>query len=358
LMIKKYTKSFLLVLVIGLITSGCSISFGTESNKEGIDGGVFRSVNKGDTWLQQTAIPTVSGQPKSFSMIDDSSLVMDPSDNKAIYFGSVDNGLFYSYDGANTWRIANSLGKITISSVAVDSKYKCTIYATVANKLYKSIDCSRSWTQVYFDNDLSVNISSLAIDNIDSTILYIGTSRGEIIRSSNRGESWQTLNRFDDEIAKIIVSKAEHKLIFVGTKSKGIFRSTDAGKTWVDLTDKLKEFDGNSKFQDLIIAESDRKTLFLVTRYGLLKSDDNGNSWKKIELITPESEASINSVAVSPKNLEEIYYVTNTTFYRSADGGKNWTTKKLPTSRAGWKLLIDPKDENLIYLAVKKIVKK
>ncbi|MFH1546016.1 MAG: hypothetical protein ABIE14_01405, partial [Patescibacteria group bacterium] len=25
------------------------------------------------------------------------------------------------------------------------------IYATVANKLYKSIDCSRSWTQVYFD---------------------------------------------------------------------------------------------------------------------------------------------------------------------------------------------------------------
>ncbi|MDO9399143.1 MAG: YCF48-related protein, partial [bacterium] len=180
----------------------------------------------------------------------------------------------------------------------------------------------------------------------------------EIIRSVDRGESWQTLNRFNDQIAKIIISKADSKLIFVGTAKQGIFRSTDAGKTWIDLADKLKEFNDGSRFQDLIIAESDKKTLFLVTHYGLLKSVDNGNSWKKIELITPESGATINSVAVSPRNLEEIYYVTNTTFYRSVDGGKNWTTKKLPTSRAGWKLLVDPKDENLIYLAVKKIVKK
>ncbi|MDO9399310.1 MAG: hypothetical protein Q7T79_01300, partial [bacterium] len=224
-MIKKFIKISFLGLIICLITSGCSISFGTESNKEGVDGGVFRSINKGDTWLQQTAVPTVSGQPKSFSMIDASSLIMDPSDNKAIYFGSVDNGLFYSYDGASTWRVVNGLGKTTISSVAVDSKYKCTIYATVTNKLFKSIDCSRSWTQSYFDNDLSVSISSLAIDNANSAIVYIGTSRGEIIRSVDRGESWQTLNRFNDQIAKIIISKADSKLIFVGTAKQGIFRS-------------------------------------------------------------------------------------------------------------------------------------
>lgn len=356
-MIKKFARILLLGFVICLITSGCSISLNTDNAKQGIDGGIFRSINKGETWLQQAVIPTASGQPKSFGMVDASSLIIDPSDNKALYYGSVDNGLFYSYDSANTWKIANSLGKVTIGDIAVDPKYKCVIYATVANKLYKSDDCSRSWNQVYFDNDLNVSISSLIVDNSDNAIVYIGTSRGEIIKSADRGNSWQTLYRFDNKIDKIVINQANNKLIFVGTKSNGIFRSIDSGKTWVDLSDKLKEFDGDSKFQDLIIAEADKKTLFLVTHYGLLISVDDGNSWKKIKLITPEDGAIINSVATGSKKIEEIYYTTNTTFYRSIDGGQNWTTKKLPTSRAGWKLLVDPEDENLIYLAVRKTIK-
>jgi len=356
-MIKKCVQILLLSLIIILITSGCSVTFGTDNNKEGIDGGIFRSNDNGDTWMQRTYIPTVSGQPKNFRTIDASSLAIDPNDNKAIYFGSVDSGLFYSYDSANTWRTADGLGKAAISNVAVDTRYKCIIYVAIANKLYKSSDCNRSWAQVYFDNDLKVRISALAIDNSDNSIVYVGTSRGEIIRSLDRGNSWQTINRVGDRIAKIIINQSDSKIIFVGTNSKGIFRSIDAGKTWVDLSDKLKDFDEGSRFRDLVIAESDKTTLFLATHYGLLKSVDNGNSWKKIELITPEDRATINSIAISPKNSEKIYYATNTTFYRSIDNGQNWTTKKLPSSRAGWNLLIDPKNENLIYLAVRQIVK-
>ncbi|MBU0637142.1 hypothetical protein KKH16_02965 [Patescibacteria group bacterium] len=357
-MIKKYVKFFLLGLIISLIASGCAISF---DSKEGggpkADGGVYRSVNKGNTWSQRTYIPTISGQPKNFNMVNATSLVMDPGDNKAIYFSSIDNGLFYSYDGADTWQMASDLGKVTINSVAIDPGSRCIIYAAINNKLYKSTDCNRSWTQVYFDNDLSVKINTLAIDNSNNSIVYIGTSRGEIIKSIDRGNSWQTLNRFIDNVIKIIVSQTNSKLIFVSTKNNGIFRSTDAGITWINLSDKLKEFDDNERIQDLIITESEKITLFLAIHYGLLKSVDNGDSWEKIELITPKEETVINSVAVNPKNLKEIYYVTNTTFYHSIDGGQKWITKKLPSSRAGWKLLIDPKNENIIYLAMKQIIK-
>ncbi|GAF89261.1 unnamed protein product, partial [marine sediment metagenome] len=45
----------------------------------------------------------------------------------------------------------------------------------------------------------------------------------------------------------------------------------------------------------------------------------------------------------------------NTTFYRSLDSGENWTTKKLPTTRAGWKLLIDPDNPDIIYMGVRSI---
>ena len=59
-------------------------------------------------------------------------------------------------------------------------------------------------------------------------------------------------------------------------------------------------------------------------------------------------------MALNPQNADEVYYITNTTFYRSLDGGKNWTTKLL-TSRVGSDLSVDPKDGNLIYLGVKTV---
>jgi len=145
-------------------------------------------------------------------------------------------------------------------------------------------------------------------------------------------------------------------MIFIATEGRGIFRSSDNGENWESLAEKLKDFD-SSGFKDLVLAKADKGLMFLATNYGLLKSGDNGNTWQKIELITAENGATINAIAVSPKNSKEIYYATNTTFYRSLDGGSAWTTKKLPTSRAGWKLLVNPENTNIIYMGVRKLEK-
>ncbi|MDD5032383.1 MAG: YCF48-related protein, partial [Patescibacteria group bacterium] len=156
---------------------------------------------------------------------------------------------------------------------------------------------------------------------------------------------------------EIAISPADSRLIFVATARKGIFRSTDNGANWVSLEEKLKDFKDALSFKDLVVAQADNGLIFLATNYGMLKSADNGENWEKIELITPEKKATINSVAVSPKNSKEIYYVTNTTFYRSLDGGINWATKKLPTTRAGWKLLINPDKTDIIYLGARSVEK-
>ena len=105
------------------------------------------------------------------------------------------------------------------------------------------------------------------------------------------------------------------------------------------------------------MVKSETDTIFLATAYGLLKSGDKGVTWEQIQVIPPEKKATINALAVNPENSQEIYYVTNTTFYRSVDGGENWSSRKLPTSRAGWKLLIDPKNPSIIYMGVRKLGK-
>ena len=94
--------------------------------------------------------------------------------------------------------------------------------------------------------------------------------------------------------------------------------------------------------------------MFAATAYGLLKSPDSGDTWTRINLITPSQQSSINSLAVNPKDPKEIYYVTNTTFYSSSDGGASWRTKKLPSTRAGWQLLVKPDEPSVLFMGMKK----
>ena len=97
--------------------------------------------------------------------------------------------------------------------------------------------------------------------------------------------------------------------------------------------------------------------LFIATKYGLIRSSDAGKNWEQITLIPPDKEANINALAINPQNSKDIYYLTNTTFFRSFDNGKTWSTIKLPSSRAGWKLLIDPTQPNVIYIGVRALAK-
>lgn len=356
---KVFKKIIVFIPAVALLAllAGCSLSFNTGSgsdsgSQQAADAGVFKSADKGSAWEQKALIAGV-GRQKSIANVDIISLAMDPQDNKAIYAGSDDNGLFFSYDAGASWQLAASLGKVSVTDVAVDPKNKCVVYAVVANKVFKSVDCSRSWSQVYFDNELDLEINDLAVNNNGNDI-FIGTSRGEVIKSSDSGASWRTLDRFNSAVKKIVINPANPKVIFIGTNAKGIFRSTDGGEKWFSLDDNLKSFDNSQRFRDLTVIGGDKKTVFLATNYGLLKSVNDGDSWAKIELITPEKEAKINAIAVNPDNAAEIYYVTNTTFYRSLDGGQNWTSKKLPSSRAGWRILLDYQDANVVYLAAKR----
>ncbi len=353
----KLFLSAALLLIIAATVSGC-VTIKTEGETGGgTDGGIFKTANRGDSWQQKALIPTTSGRPSSIAGFSAVCLSMDPSDNKAIYYGSHANGLFYSYDGAESWQVAKTLGQVTVNDAVVDPSSKCVIYASAANRIYKSTDCARAWPQVYYDNDLTVTIDAIAVDHYDSKNIYAGTSRGEIIKSSDQGGSWQTINRLNNNVKKIMISPFDSRIIFAATAKKGIHRSLDSGYNWTDLSANLKEFKDSMKYRDLVISKSEEGLLFLANSYGLLKSSDYGDTWANITLITPEKEAIINAIAVSPKDSKEIYYTTNTTFYRSDDGGETWTTKKLPTSWAGAKLLIDPEETDIIYMGVKLIKK-
>lgn len=349
----KNAKIFFLLIIANLILSGCTINLNGATSSD--FGGIFVSADKALTWRQKNLIPTVTGKPNSIGSLNVNQLVMDPSDKNALYYASTDSGLFYTYDAGNTWQGVTALGKISINSVAIDPQNKCTIYAASGNKLFRSTDCSRTWFQVYYDNDPAIAVSYVAVDHYNSERVLIGVSRGDVIQSVDRGGSWHVINRFKDKIGKIVFSPSDSRVIFVSTRTKGTFRTNDGGLNWEDLSKYLKDYKDSGKFRDLVVSKSENGLIMLATNYGILRSFDNGNNWENVELITPEKGATINAVALGSKTSNEIYYTTNTTFYSSSDGGKNWTPKKLPTGRAGYQILVDPENDKLIYMGVKAV---
>lgn len=351
-------KIFAIIALIIVVTlSGCTINFGSKKTTKGPDGGIFKSTTSGSTWIQKSLIATTSGKVSSFTEAGSTVLAMDPSDTKTLYFGNAEGGVYYTYDSAESWREFPALKGTIVNAFAVDPSSKCVLYAATDNKLLKSNDCGRSWIQTFYDNDPELNINALAIDHYNSAIVYIGTSRGEIIQSLDSGKSWQTMYRFDKKLLKILIGPADSRIIFVATETDGLYRSMDKGLTWINLRESLKEFPDSKKYRDLFLLSAQPGFVILATKYGLIKSINNGDNWTGLKLITPESEATINSVITHPDKPQEIYYVTNTTFYGSVDGGENWATKKLPSTRPGHQLLSDPKSPTTLYITYKQVKK-
>jgi len=354
-------KSLLItaIVLVAISTSGC-IKFKTANDTSDINGGVFKTVNMGNTWMQKTLIPTTSGKAKSFSGVNVASFTIDPSDRGALYFGSVGNGLFYTYDGAENWRIAEGLGRATIRSVVVDPNSKCVIYVAVGNKVYKSTDCNRTWSQVYYDNDTRATVDAIAIDHYNSNNVYITISRGDIVKSVNGGSEWATIYRIKNKITDLVIDPNDSRNIFAVTSEKGVYKTSDSGASWASmekLLDAVKSEKIGFSISSFVVIRGEAGVMFMATKLGMLRTFDGGETWERINVIPTEKKAVINALAVNHKNYNEIFYITNTTFYRSLDGGESWATKNLPTSRNGWGIILDPEDPNIIYITVFKVEK-
>jgi photosystem II stability/assembly factor-like uncharacterized protein len=354
LQIKKIKISLLFFSFVFLIFSGASC---VRFEQPQADGGVFKSTDKGETWQQKVQIAT--GDPKKKATISNVNvvlMVMDPQNNQTIYLGTTENGLYFTNDGGESWQ-RTAFQKGRINAIAIDPKTTCNIYVATGNKIYKTADCIKTWSEIYVETRPNQMVTSLAVDFYDPKIIYAGLSAGELLKSTDEGASWSVIKRFDDKILKILFSAHDSRIIYVATQRNGLWKSTDAGAGWISLNSGIEAFPGAFDFKDLILDLSKKDTLILVSKYGLLKTVDGGSTWQPINLLTPPESIDIFSIAVNPQNGNEIYYGTATTFYKSVNGGERWIPRRLPTGRAATFLLVDPQNPNIIYLGTTKFKK-
>jgi photosystem II stability/assembly factor-like uncharacterized protein len=99
---------------------------------------------------------------------------------------------------------------------------------------------------------------------------------------------------------------------------------------------------------------------FGATGGGVWKSIDGAMTWNPV--FDKESSSSIGSIAVAPSDPNVVYVGTgegcirgNTAqgdgVYKTVDGGKTWSNIGLKDSRAIGKLIVDPKNANIVFVA-------
>ncbi len=363
-------KLLIIPLLSLVFLSGCSLDFNVKK-KDSVDmtdnGGVYVSTDQGQRWVHMTKMPDVSGN-KSIGYINVRELSVDPNDAQAIYLASYDLGLYYTYNIAKGWQKADKLGSSTILDVVVDPKDKCTIYATVSNKVLRSVDCNRSWEQVYLDPNPGVKVTAIAIDHYDTSNIYVGTSNKDMFKSIDNGRSWKRIKIFKGAIEDIIINPSDSRDIFVVSSGNNLYRfSSDSIPSFEelsrfpnrletsDLPNLKNNFEGidiGKNFVDLKFSK-DSSVIIWATNKFLIRSNDGGLSWEKIDLLTAANKSDILAMDFNVSNPDEIYYGTKSVFVRSLDGGLSWTVVDLPTARMTSDIVVDQSDPRAIYLGVR-----
>jgi len=330
-----------------LVGQGCIQITGAPGAK-GVDGGVFRSTDRGTSWQSKSSVATV-GAAKSFAGQNVTTIAFDPSDKKAVYAGT-EAGMFFSYDGAESWHGASSLGGVVVTSIAVSPTEKCVVYVGTGNRVMRTRDCSRTWENVYFDPRPDTRVVSVKIDHFNGGTIFAATNKGDFLRSGDGGASWSPIHRFDTEVRQILMTASDSRTMYAATKGKGLWKTTDGGSVWTDLSAAMGEFAG--ALDNMLLAEDVARggALVVASNYGLLRTIDGGATFQPLTLLTPPGSTVIYSLAVSPKDSNFIAYGTVNTLYRSVDGGAKWTTTRMPTTRAATTLLVDPSNDATMFM--------
>ncbi len=316
--------------------------FGSSSKSTAADGGVFRTGNGGESWVQSVALPTPKGVG-SLAAANVVALEADPQDPLAFYAGTRENGLVYTLDGGASWQRprVEALRDGAVADVEVDPKSACTVYVVKGQRLFKTTDCARTFDQdTFVETRANVQITDIALDWYNPRVIWLGQSNGDVQKSEDGGKTWRRALDNRSGVNAILVGAGDSRVVLVGTKGGGIYRSADAGATWTQVRDELKKMRG----ADTVLAlaqDAKGASVVAATEYGLLRSVNAGATWEPLQLLTAAGQVKIHALAVGPDKADTVAYAVGGTFYRSVDGGKNWTTTKLPSTRDPMRLLPD-----------------
>lgn len=268
--------------------------------------------------------------------------------------------------------------------------------ASSTGGLWKTTNNGISFTPL-FNNEGTHSIGAIALNQRDTSIVWLGTgeranrqssSWGDgVYLSRDGGKSWRNVGlRQSAHIGRIVLHPTRDDVAYVAAmgqlwgpnEERGLYRTRDGGATW----QRILNVDANTGVVDVAMDPSDPNIMYAAsyqrrrTSFGfdgggpgsaLWKSTDGGDTWRKLTQGLPAGDYGRIGIAIFRADPRIVYvsveqglrYTASTNYeepqaglYRSENRGESWTQQSTwnPRPMYASQVIVDPVDSCRIFM--------
>ncbi|MSP14619.1 MAG: glycosyl hydrolase [Chloroflexi bacterium] len=303
----------------------------------------------------------------------------DPTNPAVFYFGACAGGVWKTEDAGMYWQnVSDGYFKTSaVGALAVSPSDPQVIYAGTGETtiridvshgdgVYRSTDGGATWVHAGLED--TRHIAKIRIHPQNPDLVYVAAlghafgpnqQRG-VFRSHNGGKTWeQVLYRSEKAGAIDLTMDANPRILYAATwearrsfsnitsggLDSAIYKSMDGGDSWTDITRNPGLPQGILGKIGLAASPAQPGRIWALIEAkegGLYRSDDGGKNWERVsdnyDLI---SRAWYFTHIVADPQDGNTVYIMNLAFWKSIDGGRNFT--QMPTPHGdNHDLWIDP----------------
>ncbi|TCZ65769.1 WD40/YVTN/BNR-like repeat-containing protein [Flaviaesturariibacter aridisoli] len=279
-------------------------------------------------------------------------------------------------------------GRVTCIDV-VNSNQDVWYIGAASGGVWKTTNAGGSWTPL-FDEQPTLNIGSIAIQQSNPNVVWVGTGEGNPRNSINIGEgiyktldggrSWKRMGlEKTRNIHRILIDPSNPDVVYAGVignpyaehPERGVYKTTDGGTTW----QLILHTNDTSGVGDMVMDPSNpNKIIVNMWQHrrtpwsfksggpgsGLYLTVDGGRNWKKMgkEEGLPGGDLGRCGIAFAASQPTRVYALVEAEkngLYKSDDGGFKWelitAEPRIVTNRPFYfqDIRVDTKNENRIY---------
>lgn len=264
------------------------------------------------------------------------------------------SGLFFSQSPEENlikdlkWRNigpSNMIGRIS-DFEALESDFTYVLVASASGGVWKSVNAGTTWEPI-FDKYGSASIGDVAIFQKNRDIIWVGTGEeccrnsiawGDgIYKSTDGGKSFTHMGlKSTHSIARVITHPTDPDLVYAAAAGhtwgysgdRGLFKTEDGGQSWKKLTNGLPD-DGKTGAIDLVMHPENPDILYVAfwqrlrqpwrfdsggPNGGIFKTTDGGQSWTKLSKGLPEGDLGRIGLAISRSNPDVLMSIVEHSF--------------------------------------------
>lgn len=290
-----------------------------------------------------------------------------PSQPLVYYMGGTGGGVWKTEDGGSSWSpMTDKFFKTgSVGAIAVANSNPNVVYVGMGEScvrgnfshgdgVYKSTDAGKTWTHIGLED--SRQIGRVRVHPDDPNIVYVAalghvfgpSSQRGVFRSTDGGKRWARVLFVDEFTGAVDLSMdpTNPRIIYAATwqvrrtpyslesggPGSGIYKTTDGGDTWVELTKGLPE--GIKGRIGVAVSPVNPSRVWAIVesdKGGIFRSENGGKRWKRVNEDRGWRQRAwyYTHIFADTQNADTVY-VLNTRFGKSTDGGKTFSSIRVP----------------------------